>query len=124
MHDPNDNSVVLGVLADAFRLRPTDGGALSAAHAEFYGTESHSNQPKAAIEKFKSVMTVKPADRFVVGQVGKIKLACSDFGLKVRIVTDPEPGHPAHASVRQFQDDKHELLELLASEAWSEIVAV
>lgn len=117
--DPNDDSIVLGFLADAFRLRAND-TSLSAAWPEFYagGPEA---QVRAAIDHFKSVMSVRPNDRFAVGEVGVIKSACASFGLAVRIVHEPVAGHDAHAAVRRFKDDNSELLDLLASDAWAEM---
>lgn len=113
----------MGVLGVAFRLRPNE-DALSAAEAEHYADVAHPDQPYAAASHFPSFMTVRKNDRFVVGKVQSIKDACSVFGCTVRIVTDPVEGHAAHASVRRYSDDSHELLDLLACEAWSEIIAL
>lgn len=114
--DPDDPSVVLGFLGDAFRLKAGD-DSLSASWAEFF--EGHSDQVRAAIEHFKTVYTVKKADRFAVGQVGAIKEACAAFGVNARIVKEPMPGYASHAAVRRYRDENLELLETLASDAWA-----
>lgn len=116
--DPENPTVVIGILGDAFRLRP-DEDSLSASWAEFFATEP--DQVRAAIEHFKTVYSVKKADRFAVGQVGEIKQACAEFGVAVRIVSEPMPKYDSHAAVRRYRDDNLELLEVLASEAWAQI---
>lgn len=121
--DPDDDQLVIGVLGNAFTLRK-DEDALSAAESEFYVDVEHSIQPYAAANHFPTFMTVKKNDRFVVGGVEAIKAACAEFGLSLRVVTDPVPGHDAHASVRRYRDDSQELLDLLAAEAWCEIISL
>lgn len=69
-------------------------------------------------------LSMKKTGRLAIGEVGTIKSACKAFGQSVRIVEEPEPGFPSHAAVRQFRDGDDELLQLLADEAWAEIVPV
>ena len=113
---------VLGVLADAFKLKDNEVG-LSAAWIEFHGGSADEQiaQSKTAFTK---VLKIGPNDRFVRGQVRTIKGACFGFGCQVKIVRDPEPNFPSHAQVMNFRDEKDELLELLATEAWAEILDV
>lgn len=119
IRDPNSGAV-LGVFADAFRLRGKE-NYLSAVWLEFHsGTEAQQNA--TAVNEFSAVVSVKPKDCFVRGQVGRIKAACADHGIAIRVVHEPEPGLAAHAAVRRYSDTKSELLEALATEAWAEIV--
>lgn len=116
--DPDNPAVVIGILGDAFRLKPGE-ESLSASWAEFFTGEL--DQIRAAIDHFKTVYGVRNADRFAVGKVGEIKQACADFGIAVRIVSEPMPNYDSHAAVRRYRDDNLELLEVLASEAWAQI---
>jgi hypothetical protein len=64
-------------------------------------------------------VTAKQA--FACGRVGDIKEACSDHGLKIRVLHEPDDDNPAYAAIRRYQSDNHELLDLLATEAWSNL---
>ncbi len=56
-----------------------------------------------------------------MGNVGVIKEACATFNQKLRIIHEPNE-NPAYTAVRSYKSDELELLELLASEAWSDVV--
>jgi len=117
--DPQTGAAI-GLLPQAFELTPDERG-LSASWLEFFGDPA-SAQPAAAMAEFAAVYDVRKNDRFACGAVGDIKAACGRFNLKVRVVHDGD-GHPSHASVRRFGGASLELLDLLAAEAWAEIVA-
>lgn len=117
----DENGNVLGFLGQAFRLRDGE-DCLSAAWVEHAATHSPEADIAATIEAFKaSGLTVRPTHRFAVGNVGRIREACAMHRQKVRISHEPEELFDAHASVRQFNSENDELLELLAEEAWAEM---
>ncbi len=116
--DP-DTGAVLGLLPQAFELRPTDGG-LSASWLEFFAG-SPSAQHAAAMAEFAGVFEVKKNDRFALGRVEEIRAACARFDVQVRVVHDGD-GYPSHASVRRLGGAPPELLDLLAGEAWARVV--
>jgi len=119
MRDPEDGAVV-GVFGDAFRLRDGE-DFLSALWPEYYsGTPSEQNAK--AIMEFSASVTVKPKDRFVRGNVGAIKAACAAQGDSIRITSEPETNLACHAAVRRYNDQKPELLEALAREAWADLI--
>jgi hypothetical protein len=64
-------------------------------------------------------VTAKQA--FACGRVGDIKEACSEYGLKIRVIHEPDEDNPAYTAIRRYQSDNHELLDLLANEAWSAV---
>jgi hypothetical protein len=55
------------------------------------------------------------------GRVRNIKEACSEHGLKIRVIHEPEEDNAAYTAIRRYQSDNHELLDLLATEAWSAV---
>jgi hypothetical protein len=114
----DENSKVIGVLPQAFKLRSNE-AYLSASWVEYF--KSSSDPVAAAAQHFTTVLRTKPKDRFVNGRVGAIKSACSDAGVRVRVIRERAPGFDSHCGVHQFRDDNEELLELLASEAWAEL---
>jgi len=59
---------------------------------------------------------------FAVGKVGHVHSACRARHHKIRIVYEPEDDNMAHCAVRRMPSEDAELLENLASEAWSELV--
>jgi hypothetical protein len=117
--DENDN--VLGILGEAFKLRP-DEKALSTTWLEyFYGDRV--SQIVASVRAIRA-SHLKPGGKsgFAIGNVGAITAPCADRKHKIRIVHDPKNDNKAHTSVRQFPREDILLLELLAADAWSELV--
>lgn len=116
-----DGDVVLGVFPQAFALR--DGEPyLSASWLEFHQGSKQDRMKKVAMA-ISAGRSVKPRHGFVCGNVGEIKDACLSFGMKIRVLHEPNKSNPdpAYTAVRRFQSDDMELLELLAAEAWSEL---
>lgn len=117
--DEKDN--VDGILGAAFRLRD-DEKALSATWLEYFPGERPA-QVTAAVQAIRaSTLKVGSKSGFAVGEVGAIKAACASRGHKIRIVHEPEDDNKAHVAVRQIPRDDAQLLELLATEAWAELV--
>jgi len=110
---------VIGCFPQAFELRPGE-KYLSASWLEFFdGTrQERLKQTAAACGK---VREVRPRHGFAMGNVGVIKEACATFNQKLRIIHEPNE-NPAYTAVRSYKSDELELLELLASEAWSDVV--
>lgn len=119
-----DTGEAIGVFPAAFELREKDGeleDGLSCAWLEFYqGGEI--DRIDQAVAVFKTIMTVKKNSVFVAGDVAAIKEACAQHGVSVRIVSEPEDDHDAHALVRRYRNGIPELQNLLADQAWSKIV--
>jgi len=114
--DEDDN--IIGVNAHSFRLKPGE-DFLSASWVEFFKTD---DPLLSARRSFAKQLTIRPKDRFALGTVSVIKSACSKHGVRVRVTREPEDGFEEHSGVRQFRDDKDELLDLLAAEAWAQLV--
>jgi hypothetical protein len=118
--DEHDN--VIGVLGVAFQRRPTE-ETLSVTWLEYFDG-SRWQQIVDAIRAIRaSALETKPKSAFAIGQVGAIKTVCESRQVKVRILHEPEPDNKAHAVVRSLPREDMELLELLAAEAWAEVVS-
>jgi hypothetical protein len=112
--------VILGIFPQAFELLPKDDGYLSANWLEFFsGSRIRCIAAIAAFIAKTRKVTAKQA--FACGRVGDIKDACSEYGLKIRVIHEPDDDNPAYTAIRRYQSDNHELLDLLASEAWSSV---
>lgn len=113
----------IGILFAAFKLRPAE-AYLSAGWLDFYvGTRP--DRLKRAVSAYDaSPLKVKPTGGFAIGLVARIKEAGQQFGQNFRIVHEPTKGLGSYVAVRQYRDSEHELLDLLASEAWAELVVV
>jgi hypothetical protein len=114
-----DESGNVWIAAQAFRLREHE-VALSAVWLEYYGVDLK-NQLSKAKSAFNAVREIKKKDGFARGNVGKILGACLSYGIVASVVNDGDESFPSHASIFDFKDDNDQLLELLASEAWSEL---
>jgi len=112
----------IGLFTDAFKLRP-DERDLSASWIEYYSGMNRAEQIAATITAFKSAISVKKSAAFALGNVGKIKAACSRYSVNVRVLHEPDPPHlPGHVAIHRYRDDDAELLSLLADTIWSEVV--
>ena len=67
---------------------------------------------------------VRPSHGFAFGNVGEVKDACASYSLKIRVIHEPSKTNPnpAYTAIRNYKSDDIELLQLLASDAWSEVV--
>jgi hypothetical protein len=113
---------VIGCFPQAFELKPGE-AYLSASWLEFFpGT---TEQRKAAvIAAIAAARTVKAAHGFAFGNVGDVKEACATYGMKIRVIHEPEKTNPnpAYTAIRNYRSDDLELLQLLASDTWSQVV--
>jgi hypothetical protein len=69
-----------------------------------------------------ATLEVKPKSGFAIGGVGAIQDECAARNYKVRILHDPMDDNKAHATVKALPRDDMELLECLATGAWSELI--
>lgn len=111
---------IRGIFPQAFLLHPKDQGYLSAGWLEFFaGLHGNCIAGFAAFLGKTRKVTAKQA--FACGRVGDVKDACGQFGQKIRIVHEPEEDNLAYTAIRRYQSDNLELLELLATDAWSRV---
>jgi hypothetical protein len=115
---------VIGCFPQAFELRPNE-SYLSTSWLEFFGG-TKMERLRAAINACSKARTVKPSHGFAIGNVGEVKEACAGFNLRIRVIHEPSDDNPnpAYTAVRRYRSDDIELLELLAGEAWSEVIEV
>lgn len=119
--DENDN--VIGILGEAFKLRDNE-KSLSAAWLEYFQYPIRNDQIIAAVQAMRaSRLAVKPNSGFAIGKVDDIQSTCIARNVKnVRIVYSPSNDNEAHVAVKSLPGDDSDLLELLASEAWTELI--
>jgi hypothetical protein len=113
---------VVGCFPQAFELRPGE-TYLSASWLEFFsGTKRE--RTLAVVGAVAKARTVKPSHGFALGNVAEVKEACASFGSRIRVIHEPDKDNPnpAYTAIRNYRSDEIQLLELLAGEAWSEIV--
>ena len=114
--DEDDN--VLGILAEAFRLRPGEQG-LSVTWIEHFPGEWN-EQLQAAVAAIRRTQKTGQKSAFAWGLVGRIHQACAAKGHRVRIIHVPEAQNGGHSEIRQLPHDDYLLLEMLATEAFTE----
>jgi hypothetical protein len=113
---------VIGCFPQAFQLKQ-DEKYLSASWLEFF-PGAKGQQVASVIAAMAAARTVKPSHGFALGIVGEVKDACSSFGLKIRVIHEPAKSNPnpAYTAIRNYKSDELELLQLLAGDAWSEVI--
>jgi hypothetical protein len=111
----NEHDEVIGILPHAFQRREAE-DALSVnwlEHAE--GTRDE--QVEIAAKRIAATLRLGGKSRLALSLIGKIHSTCLKHGAKVRIVHEPLPKNPGHASIRQLPREDLILLEALANEA-------
>ena len=117
--DEDDN--VIGLLAEAFRLRSGE-TYLSSTWLEYFNG-NRKEQIYLAVQTIRlSSLSVGKKSGFAIGNVEKISSVCANRNHKIRIVHEPERDNAAHIAVRRIPRDDEGLLELLAAETWAELV--
>lgn len=118
--DENDN--VIGVLGEAFVLRDGEEGISSTWLEYFPGDQT--SQIMQAIHKNRECIKVKPKSGFAIGKVGNILSECNknSKSKKTRVVYMPNNCNKAHIEVKPMPHNDALLLELLASDTWSQLI--
>jgi hypothetical protein len=114
------NGRVVGCFPQAFQLR--DGEKyLSASWLEFFeGTKSE--RIKQTVAACGKTRTVRSGHGFAIGNVKEIKMACQGFRQRINVVHESDKGNPAYVAVRNYRSDDIGLLDLLAAEAWADVI--
>ncbi len=110
----------------AFELRETDKGGLSTTWVEHYGLKSTATYGKAASAYRASLSSKKLGAKaiFAVGNAGSMRRACTAYGKNIRMVSAPDGPNTGHVEIRRFTDDDQRLLDMLASDVFTEHVRV
>lgn len=111
---------VLGVLHTALELR--DGEKyLSATWVEYFNGQPQ-DQFMSAVRAIRNSIDAKPKGGMAKANVGKLHELCGAKDSRIRIVTERSKANPAHAGIHRLPQDNIDLLELLAVEAFSNVV--
>jgi hypothetical protein len=116
-----DPEKVIGVLGEAFKMRPVE-NTLSTTWLEYFAG-ARREQIAAAVRAMRaSKIAIKTKSGFAIGNVGRIAAAAAARSCSIRVLHEPEDDNKAHVGVHRWPRDDMELFELLAAEAWSEFV--
>ena len=120
----DDEGNVIALLPQAFRLRENEQN-LSVTWIEYY-SGSRQGQIEQAVQAFRRSMNNPPrsSSAFGMAEVGVVEQTCLRHKrpANVRILHNPMDSNPAHAAIHRYPPNDEELMELLASEAFCEIV--
>jgi hypothetical protein len=119
--DENDPETVIGVLGEAFKMRPGE-ETLSTTWLEYFAGSRPEKIHNAICAMRASNLEIKPKSGFAFGKVGKIADVAAAHNYSIRVLHEPEDDNKAHVAVRRWPLDDITLFELLAADAWSELV--
>lgn len=119
--DDNDPEKVIGVLGEAFRMRPAE-DTLSTTWLEYFAG-ARQEQIHGSIRAMRaSMLEIRTKSGFAIGNVGNIAAVAATYSYSIRVLHEPEDDNKAHVAVRRWPRDDMALFELLAADAWSEVV--
>jgi hypothetical protein len=119
--DDNDPEKVIGVLGEAFKMRPVD-ETLSTAWLEYFAG-ARRDQIYGAIRAMRaSKLEIKTKSGFAIGKVGGVASVAAEHNYSIRVLHEPEDDNKAHVAVRRWPRDDMAFFEILAAGAWSELV--
>jgi hypothetical protein len=119
--DENDPEKVIGVLGEAFKMRPVD-ETLSATWLEYFAGIRREKIHGAIRAMRASKLDIKTKSGFAIGNIGNITTVAAAHNYSIRVLHEPEDDNKAHVAVRRWPRDDMGFFELLAAEAWSELV--
>lgn len=120
---------VLGILAEAFALRPENPlrpaeESLSVNWLEYFeGT--HAERATQCIQNLRVAKEIKKSSKcaFGIGKIGLIKEVGNKYKAPIRIVYAPtKPDNLSHSAIHKLHSDDLSLLDAIASEAFCELV--
>lgn len=116
----DEDHKVLGLLPEAFQLRPYEPG-LSVSWLEYYPGD-RSDQIKAVAKDIRSSRDIGTKSAFGIGNVGTLDGRCKDYGAPVKVVFAPTNGIPSHSLIKNLRQDDLTLLSLVAEDIFKEII--
>jgi hypothetical protein len=119
--DENDPEKVIGLLGEAFKLRPGE-DTLSTTWLEYFAGPRREQIFSAIRAMRASKLEIKTKSGFAIGNVGNVTAVAAAHNYSIRVLHEPEDDNKAHVAVRRWPRDDMTLFELLAAEAWSELV--
>ena len=119
--DDNDPEKVIGVLGEAFRMRPVE-ETLSATWLEYFPGDKHQQINGAVRAMRASELDIKHKSGFAIGNVGDVAAVATAYNYSIRVLHEPADDNKAHVAVRRWPREDMPFFELLAAEAWSELV--
>lgn len=123
------NDEVVGLYPHAFTLREVEkaGEKISVSWLEYFGSPAavQLTKIKEALANGMNRGKLGANALLAIGNTGQIKSVCSAFEKPVRIAYSPSSSNPAHSTINHLPiDDMHPLFDALATEAFTELVAV
>lgn len=118
-----DTDAYLGVAPGAFMRGAKDQGGMSVTWVEHFGAYGAPAKRDAAIAFRNSQPSKKIGSKalFATANVQSVLDAGATFSKALRVVHDPVPENTGHTEVRHFDDDDLELLDMLASQVFTDI---
>lgn len=119
----DDSGHPLALAPAAFKLRPEDNGKLSVTWLEYF---HHCGPPRGhdAVVAFRQSMSNRLGRKsaFGIANVGRLRSELGAVGKRIRILEEPTDDNPGHAVVTGYSNDEEELLELLATSVFTELL--
>lgn len=116
-----EDDKVVSFFPQAFALRP-DEEYLSVTWVEYF-KGAPAEQRVRAIKAFRrSFPGVGKQSAYAIGNVGRVRDECAARSHKVRILHEPEDDNKGHCAIRRFPRDDSDLLEVLSTEVFTEII--
>lgn len=116
--DENDN--ILGILPQAFELRPQE-PSLSVNWLEYFDGDQKTRLHET-VKAIRASRNIGKKSAFGIGNVGKVKAICHEYDTRTRIVYAPGNNNPAHSEIRYLPRENLALFLAIAEDAFIDMV--
>ena len=116
----DEDGNVIGLLAQAFKMRPDDHGALSVSWVQYFKNNNLKKDIEDTVNHFRSRRTVNKNSVYAVGIVGEIKSVCRQVPSvrKVNIVHAPTKNNKPHSKIIHLPENDSLVMETLADKGF------
>jgi hypothetical protein len=115
-----EGNKVVGLLPQALE-RKLGEEYLSVTWVEYFPGDKAA-QIVAAVRAFRATHSAGGKSAFGIANVGILHEKCLSKGSRVRVTHEPEVKNKGHSAIRQLPDDNLDLLDLLAKEAFTDLI--
>lgn len=116
----DEEGKVIGLLPQAFKMRPEDKGALSVNWLEYFKHQDNTKNIEKSVNHFRSQRQVNKNSVYAIGNIGEIKSICRQLpvGEKIKIIHAPSKNNGPHSKIKHIPENDSLIMSVLSESAF------